>query len=72
MKLRQQRVLTFPMQQVVSGDGLEVEFGGCLEEQFGGGGDARRLVADGPDAQAVEAGLQLGTQDKDGVGFPYV
>lgn len=50
------------MQQVVSGDGPEVEFGGRLEEQLGSGGDAGRLVANGPDAQAVEVGLELGTQ----------
>ena len=57
------------MQQIAPGDGPEVEFGRGFEEQLRGGGDTGRRVADGPDAQPVEAGLQLGAEDEGGVGF---
>src|SRR5271166_4937803 len=63
--------LIFPVQQIAAGDGPQVEFGRRFEE-LGGGGDAPGGVADGPDAQAVEAGLQLGAEDEGGVGFVVV
>ena len=45
--------LPFPMQQVVAGDGPEVQLGGRLEQQLGGGHDALRDGAGNPGAQAV-------------------
>lgn len=57
------------MQQVAAGDKPQVRLGRGFEQQLRGGGDARRRVADGPDPQTVEAGLQLGSQHKRGIGF---
>lgn len=54
------------MEQIVSGNGAEVEFRRGFEEQFGGGVDALRGGAGGPDTQPVEARLQLGTDHQRG------
>ena len=64
--------LSLLVQQIAAGDRPEVELGRRFEEQLGGGGDAGRSVADGPDARPVGAGLQLGAEDEGGVGFVVV
>ena len=61
--------LPLPMQQVVAGDGPEVQLGGCLEQQLGAGDGVVCAGAGNPDAQPIKARLQLSTQHERGGGF---
>ena len=57
------------MKKVGFCSGSQVEFGRGLQKQLDSGGDPLWLNADGPDAQTVEARLQLSTHDEGGIGI---
>ena len=68
-KPRYKRELAFAMKKVSSCSRSQVEFGRGLQKQLDGSGHALWLNADGPDAQTIEARLQLGTQDEGAIGI---